>query len=151
MMIAGAVTLLASLVAAASSHAVGAYWTGLVLLGVGWNLLFVGATVLLTRSYAPAERFRAQGLNDVAVFGSQALASLASGRRAAPVRVGRDEPRGGADSDARTRAHCQIPKETCSDAGLTSPFAALSASNSKCLAFCYTSRNPNRTLSCFSG
>ena len=79
MMIAGTVTLMAGLVAAASGHTVWAYWTGLVLLGAGWNLLFVGATVLLTRSYAPAERFRAQGLNDVAVFGSQALASLASG------------------------------------------------------------------------
>jgi len=79
MMIAGSVTLMAGLVAAASGHTVWAYWTGLVLLGAGWNLLFVGATVLLTRSYAPAERFRAQGLNDVAVFGSQSLASLASG------------------------------------------------------------------------
>jgi len=79
MMIAGAVTLLGSLVASASSHSVAAYWTGLVLLGAGWNLLFVGATVMLTRSYTAAERFRAQGLNDVAVFGSQSLASLASG------------------------------------------------------------------------
>lgn len=79
MMTAGAVTLLASLAAAASSHSGSAYWMGLVLLGLGWNLLFVGATVLLTRSYAPEERFRAQGLNDVAVFGSQSLASLASG------------------------------------------------------------------------
>ena len=79
MMIAGTGTLMAGLVAAASGHAVWAYWTGLVLLGAGWNLLFVGATVLLTRSYTPAERFRAQGLNDVAVFGSQSIASLASG------------------------------------------------------------------------
>jgi MFS family permease len=50
-----------------------------VLLGLGWNLLFIGATVLLTRSYTQTERYRAQGLNDVTVFGSQALASLASG------------------------------------------------------------------------
>jgi MFS family permease len=79
MMAAGALALMASLAVTGSSHAVAAYWTGLVLLGIGWNLLFVGGTVLLTRSYAPAERFRAQGINDVAVFGSQALASLASG------------------------------------------------------------------------
>jgi predicted MFS family arabinose efflux permease len=79
MMGAGAITLLGSLAAAASSHSATAYWLGLVLLGLGWNLLFVGATVLLTRSYATHERFRAQGLNDVAVFGSQSLASLASG------------------------------------------------------------------------
>jgi len=79
MMIAGAVALLACTAVSASSHAAGAYWLGLVLLGVGWNLLFVGATVLLTRSYAPSERFRAQAANDLAVFGSQAAASLASG------------------------------------------------------------------------
>jgi MFS family permease len=79
MMTAGTLTLAGAIAVTSSSHAVGAYWTGLVLLGAGWNLLFIGATVLLTRSYAPAERFRAQGLNDVSVFGSQALASLASG------------------------------------------------------------------------
>lgn len=79
MMTAGTVVLGASIAVTASSHAVTAYWAGLVLLGLGWNLLFIGATVLLPESYAPAERFRAQGLNDVAVFGSQALASLASG------------------------------------------------------------------------
>jgi MFS family permease len=55
------------------------YWTGLVLLGVGWNFLFVGATTLLTRTYRPAERFRAQAVNDFAVFGFQALASLTAG------------------------------------------------------------------------
>ena len=79
MMAAGALTLLACIGVTASGQSVAAYWTGLVLLGAGWNLLFVGSTVLLTRSYAPSERFRAQGLNDVVVFGTQALASLASG------------------------------------------------------------------------
>lgn len=79
MMAAGALVLGAAIATTASSHAVWAYWIGLVLLGLGWNLLFIGATVLLTRSYAPAERFRAQGLNDVSVFSSQAIASLASG------------------------------------------------------------------------
>jgi len=55
------------------------YWSGLVLLGVGWNFLFVGGTTLLTRSYKPAERFKAQAVNDFAVFGFQALASLSAG------------------------------------------------------------------------
>jgi MFS family permease len=55
------------------------YWTGLVLLGVGWNFLFVGGTTLLTRTYRPSERFRAQAVNDFAVFGFQALASLTAG------------------------------------------------------------------------
>ena len=79
MMVGGTMALLACSAVASTSHALGAYWLGLVLLGLGWNLLFIGGTVLLTRSYAPSERFRAQAVNDLAVFGSQACASLASG------------------------------------------------------------------------
>jgi MFS family permease len=55
------------------------YWTALVLLGLGWNFLFVGGTTLLTRSYRPEERFQVQGVNDLLVFGFQAAASLLSG------------------------------------------------------------------------
>lgn len=55
------------------------YFSALLLLGVGWNLLFVGATTLLSSTYSESERFRAQGFNDFAVFGSQALASLSAG------------------------------------------------------------------------
>jgi MFS family permease len=55
------------------------YWWGLVLLGAGWNLLFVAGTTLLTTTYRPAERFKAQAVNEFAVFGSQALASLLAG------------------------------------------------------------------------
>ncbi|MEZ5290972.1 MAG: MFS transporter [Vicinamibacterales bacterium] len=60
-------------------HEAGHYLIGLVLLGVGWNFLFVGGTTLLTTSYAPSERFRAQGMNDFVVFGAQAMASLLAG------------------------------------------------------------------------
>jgi MFS family permease len=55
------------------------YWWGLVMLGVGWNLLFVAGTTLLTTTYLPAERYRAQAVNEFAVFGTQALASLLAG------------------------------------------------------------------------
>jgi MFS family permease len=55
------------------------YWWGLVLLGVGWNLLFVAGTALLTTTYRSAERFRAQAVNEFSVFGTQALASLLAG------------------------------------------------------------------------
>ncbi|MCC6991004.1 MAG: MFS transporter [Acidobacteria bacterium] len=55
------------------------YASALVLLGMGWNFLFVAGTTLLTTSYAPSERYRAQGLNDFVVFGTQAAASLAAG------------------------------------------------------------------------
>jgi MFS family permease len=66
-------------ISAALGHAFAHYLSGLVLLGLGWNLLFVAGTTLLTTTYAPAERFRAQGFNDLAVFGSQGLASLLAG------------------------------------------------------------------------
>jgi len=55
------------------------YWSALVLLGIGWNFLFVGGTVLLAQSYQPAERFKVQGLNEFWVFGCQATAALSAG------------------------------------------------------------------------
>ena len=44
--------------------------------GVGWNFLFVGATTLLTTTYRPAERGKAQAFNDFMVFGTTTVASL---------------------------------------------------------------------------
>jgi len=55
------------------------YWVALVLLGVGWNFLFVGATVELTGTYRQSERFKAQGFNDFSIFSVQALLSLSAG------------------------------------------------------------------------
>ena len=55
------------------------YWWALVLLGVGWNFLFVGGTTALVATYRPAEKFRAQALNDFSVFGVSAAASLMAG------------------------------------------------------------------------
>ena len=55
------------------------FWAALVMLGIGWNFLFVGGTVLLTQTYFPAERFKSQAVNDFTVFGTQAVASLSSG------------------------------------------------------------------------
>jgi MFS family permease len=55
------------------------FWAGLVLLGVGWNFLYVGATSLLTESYRQEERAKVQGINDFLVFGTVAAASFVSG------------------------------------------------------------------------
>jgi predicted MFS family arabinose efflux permease len=44
--------------------------------GLGWNFLFVGATTLLTTTYRPAERGKAQAFNDFVVFGTTTLASI---------------------------------------------------------------------------
>ncbi len=61
------------------SHQLLHYWGALVLLGLGWNFAYVGATVLLTQSYRPSERFKAQATNEFTIFGIQALASLSAG------------------------------------------------------------------------
>ena len=76
----------AGLVALAAAGAVGlagvTIWhfsLALVLLGLGWNFGFIGATAMLAASHTPEERGRVQGMNDFAVFGLVCLASLASG------------------------------------------------------------------------
>lgn len=79
MMLIGAVTLLATSIVGLQGHTVLHYWWALVLLGVGWNFLYVGATTMLTYTYSTAERFRAQGVNDFMVFGTSAIASLLAG------------------------------------------------------------------------
>ncbi len=55
------------------------YWWALVLLGVGWNFLFVGGTSLLAKSYSEDEKFSVQAMNDTSVFVFQALSSLLAG------------------------------------------------------------------------
>jgi MFS family permease len=55
------------------------FWWALVLLGVGWNLVFVSATTLLTETYHPAEKAKVQGANDLAIFITMAVSSFASG------------------------------------------------------------------------
>jgi MFS family permease len=55
------------------------FYGALILLGLGWNFGFIGATAMLTAAHAPEERGRVQGMNDFAVFGMVGLASLASG------------------------------------------------------------------------
>jgi MFS family permease len=55
------------------------FWGGLVLVGLGWNFLYIGATSLLTEAYTPNERAKAQGLNDSLVFGMVAVTTFSSG------------------------------------------------------------------------
>ena len=57
----------------------GNFFGALVLLGIGWNFGFIGATSMLADYHTPEERWRVQGLNDAIVFGCVAVASLASG------------------------------------------------------------------------
>ena len=55
------------------------FWWALVLLGVGWNFLYIGATTLLTETYRPEERAKAQGANEFAIFAMMAVSSFSSG------------------------------------------------------------------------
>jgi predicted MFS family arabinose efflux permease len=75
----GLVALGLSGVVAISGVDLGNFYGALILLGVGWNFGFIGATSMLTASHAPEERGTAQGLNDLIVFGCVTLASLSSG------------------------------------------------------------------------
>jgi MFS family permease len=55
------------------------FYASLILLGIGWNLLFVSGTSLLPQSYREGEAIKVQGVNDFTVFGLQAVAALSSG------------------------------------------------------------------------
>ena len=57
----------------------GNFYLALILLGIGWNFGFIGATTMLAASYRPEEQGRVQGLNDMIVFGGVTMASFASG------------------------------------------------------------------------
>ena len=78
-MLLGVVLFFTSIFIAFSSHALSYYWWSLVLLGLGWNFLFIGGTNLLPKSYNENEKFQVQSINDFLIFGLQALAALSAG------------------------------------------------------------------------
>lgn len=55
------------------------FWVTLVLLGIGWNFGFVGASALVLECHRPEEKTRVQSFNDFIVFGTMAIGSFASG------------------------------------------------------------------------
>lgn len=56
------------------------FWLALILLGIGWNFGFIGATAMVTRTYRPSEKNKVQGVHDVILFGTVAFSSLMSGQ-----------------------------------------------------------------------
>ena len=76
---AGAVALLGACLVGFQGQSVMHYWYALVLLGVGWNFLYVGGTAMLTFTYTLSERFKTQGINEFCVFGTSAAGSLLAG------------------------------------------------------------------------
>lgn len=79
LMFVGALLLLGTSIVGLNGHSLMHYWWALILLGVGWNFLYVGGTTMLTYTYAIEDRFRAQAVNEFLVFGVSALASLLAG------------------------------------------------------------------------
>ena len=78
-MLLGVALFFTSIFIAFSSHALSYYWWSLVLLGLGWNFLFIGGTNLLPKSYNENEKFQVQSINDFLIFGLQSLAALSAG------------------------------------------------------------------------
>lgn len=78
-MFAGVLLNFAAIGIALSGISVAQFWLSLVLLGVGWNFLYIGGTTLLTATYRPEERAKAQGANDQVIFIMMAISSFTSG------------------------------------------------------------------------
>jgi len=79
MMTIGGFGLVLSCIIGLQGHSMMHYWYTLVLLGVGWNFLYVGGTTMLTMTYSMPERFKSQAVNEFSVFGVSALGSLLAG------------------------------------------------------------------------
>ena len=79
LLVTGVLLNLAAIGIALEGIAVANFWWSLVTLGVGWNFLYIGGTTLLTETYRPEERAKAQGANDSAIFIMMAASSLTSG------------------------------------------------------------------------
>jgi len=78
--LAGLVILMACAVVAHMGVALWNFWFALVLLGIGWNFGFIGATAIIASSYRPHEADKVQGFHDIVLFGTVALASFLSGK-----------------------------------------------------------------------
>jgi MFS family permease len=77
---AGFLLLLASAATNITGITLWHFWGGLVLLGIGWNFAFIGATAMVTQCHRPHERNQVQSFNDFLVFGSMAVGSFSSGK-----------------------------------------------------------------------
>ncbi len=79
LMFSGALILLLTSIVGLQGQSIMHYTWALIMLGIGWNFLYVGGTTMLTYTYSIEERFRAQAVNEFLVFGTSATASLLAG------------------------------------------------------------------------
>jgi MFS family permease len=75
----GAILILGCIAINLSGVSVFHFWSGLVLLGLGWNFMFVGGTSLLTETYRTEERAKVQAVNEFMIFATVSCTALLSG------------------------------------------------------------------------
>lgn len=63
-----------------SGVSVATFWAGLIVLGVGWNFGFIGASAMVLQAHRPEERNKVQSFNDFLIFGTMAFGSFSSGQ-----------------------------------------------------------------------
>jgi MFS family permease len=78
-MMAGVAIMFGCVAVALSGQDIPNFWFALVLLGIGWNFMYIGGSTLLTEAYRPSEKAKAQGVNEMTIFAVQAVAALSSG------------------------------------------------------------------------
>ena len=78
-MMSGVALMFGCVAVALSGQDISNFWFALVLLGVGWNFMYIGGSTLLTETYRPSEKAKAQGVNEMTIFAVQAVAALSSG------------------------------------------------------------------------
>ena len=77
--LAGALVFISSVAVAVLGESLIHFWFSLVLLGVGWNFLFISGSALVATTHSEAERGKVQGANDLVVFSFAAAGSLLAG------------------------------------------------------------------------
>jgi MFS family permease len=75
----GVAIMLACCAIALSGQEIVNFWWALVLLGVGWNFMYIGGSTLLTETYRPSEKAKVQGTNEITTFTMQAISSFSAG------------------------------------------------------------------------
>jgi MFS family permease len=78
-MAAGALLFYVVVAIALSGISVPHFWFALLILGIGWNFLYIGGTTLITEACTPPERAKTQGANDLIIFVMMAASSFSSG------------------------------------------------------------------------
>ena len=79
MLLIGLAAMIVAITIALLDQSFWGYWGALIFIGFGWNFSFVAGTSLLAQSYTAEESFSAQAVNELTVFGTQAIMSLLAG------------------------------------------------------------------------